>query len=1010
MKHAERVGDTAAASGVWGALGVRAHETRAVRGLFRASVMLGLALVSFYGSSNALFLTSYDIDVLPWVYIVNAVLVIVVGLAYSVASRHLPIGRVLVGSTVAFAASVLLLWLAAAVSEADAVAFVIAVWFRLLFIFALLGLWEVASTIFDVRQAKRLFPAVALGVMVAFVVGGMLTGVVTRAIGATHLLAVSGLCFALYAVGFGRVLHAEMSDAVPDSVPPAGPRDILADRYSRLLAAMRSITILLIYIGEFVLYEQAAAMFDDEGSLATFFGVFIGGSTLLMVIVTAVVSARFIAHYGIKVGLMTMPVGVGVTAAAAALWGALIGVDVVFFALVVLSTVTNTVLANSIETPVGAVMFQPLPTDRRMPVRVAVDGWLGSVALVAAGFLLLGFAALDFGSVVPFSLLLAALSAVGVVMARQLYGGYEHALRVATTRAFSGEVAMSSALGDSSADVIAGGGATGFAASALLLAESDASAAGPYIDSMLDHPDPMIVEAVLGSGVELSHGANRADRLATATERTDLSGEGRGHALQALAKLDGARAHRLAQDQRGATGPLGEAADAVLLLSDAHRVDVADRLRARATAPALDERLTAARMVQHVGPDLAEDLSGSLLADESEDVRRQTLRSLEGKVSPSLVSSVLSAGESPALRRHAVVALAESEPDVLDPVSERLHLLDLDYQAELIEHVYSRHTRRPALLHPFVAPGQPSQIRQAGFTAIQRADIVPPASPGRMLRDDVELARDLTAAWRDIGPEFEALRSAVASEFDRARASIYRALAIDYVADRVHDIQAIAARGRDEDRANAIEALDVMLATDLRRVVVPVLEPRTIVEAAVELSDLPERRPPHDWIADLADDQRLGRWTTETAQHERTPPDKGQPMTELIERIAALKAVDIFATLPYPLLAELAQVVHEQRFETGETIIAEGALDQELYALTSGTVTVQREDGAVELSAGTVFGELAVLDPAPRSADVVAASACSVLVVRRETLLSLADRRPEVMVEIAGVLARRLRP
>lgn len=1009
--------DASSASGVWALLGVRSDEVRAVRGLAGVSLLLGLALVAFYGSSNALFLTNYDIGVLPWVYIVNAAMVIVVGLLYSVASRRMALERVLVGSTVLIATSVLGLWLWATLSSGDVVSFFMAAWFRLLFIFAFLGLWEIASTIFDVRQAKRLFPAVALGAMVAFVVGGALTGVATAAIGATQMVLVSGLFFAVYAVGFARVLRVEMAATVPDSTPPAGPLDIIADRYSRLLAAMRSITILLIFVGEFIFYEQAAATFDDEESLATFLGVFIAASTLLMVIVTAAVAARYIAHFGMKIALITMPAGIGITALAAAVWGTFVGVDSMFFALVVCSMMANAVLSNAIETPVGAVMFQPLPSDRRMPVRVAVDGWLGSAALLVTGFLLLGFSAVDFDSVVPFTWLLGAVGLLGVWIAGRLYQGYKEALRSATTRAFSGDGALPLDLDDPNFDAIATGGpASAFAASSLLLANHDLATGERLIDSMLDHPDPLIVEAAISSGgTSLLPGVRRHQRLAVAVTRGDVSGAARGVALRSLAGLDSTHAKRLVHELRPIDDEaLDEAAEAVLMMSADDRADATKRLRAKVSDGGSVERRSVARVLQHLDNDVPTDLAAALLRDDDPSVRGQALRSLEGKVTVDLTPVVLEAGRDPSMRRRAVLALAESDPAVLDRIAAQLNSLDVDYQAELIEHVYSQHTRRPALLHPFVEPGQPSRIRKAGFSAIAKTNIAPPASPERMLRDDIELVRELAAAWRDVSGSSLVMGWALETEFNGARSSIYRALSIDRDVSRIHDIEAVAANGTSEDRANAIEALDVMLRSELRRDVIPILEPATIEDAVTEFADLADRRPASQWLAELAHDKRLDPWTLATAQHHvaseaASTRHERVPMSALIERIVALKGVDIFSTLPYPLLAELAEGVREQRFDAGELIITSGALDHELYALTSGSVTVASAGQSLRLEAGTVVGELAVLDPAPRSADVVAATPCTVLVVRRDTLLALADRRPEVMVEIASVLARRLR-
>ena len=50
----------------------------------------------------------------------------------------------------------------------------------------------------------------------------------------------------------------------------------MSDRYSRRMVWMKSVTILLLYVTEYVFYEQAASTFDTEDSLAGFLGVFMG--------------------------------------------------------------------------------------------------------------------------------------------------------------------------------------------------------------------------------------------------------------------------------------------------------------------------------------------------------------------------------------------------------------------------------------------------------------------------------------------------------------------------------------------------------------------------------------------------------------------------------------------------------------------------------------------------------------------------------------------------------------
>ena len=69
-------------------LGVRAHEVGRLRAVMVSSFLLGVSLVFYYSASNAIFLTRYGVQKLPYVYIVNGFLVIAFGVGLAFLGRH----------------------------------------------------------------------------------------------------------------------------------------------------------------------------------------------------------------------------------------------------------------------------------------------------------------------------------------------------------------------------------------------------------------------------------------------------------------------------------------------------------------------------------------------------------------------------------------------------------------------------------------------------------------------------------------------------------------------------------------------------------------------------------------------------------------------------------------------------------------------------------------------------------------------------------------------------------
>jgi CRP-like cAMP-binding protein len=109
-------------------------------------------------------------------------------------------------------------------------------------------------------------------------------------------------------------------------------------------------------------------------------------------------------------------------------------------------------------------------------------------------------------------------------------------------------------------------------------------------------------------------------------------------------------------------------------------------------------------------------------------------------------------------------------------------------------------------------------------------------------------------------------------------------------------------------------------------------------------------------------------------------------------------------------LAELSDRLRPLSVSAGVRIATEGDEGDEVFIVRSGEVSVQHGTEVVtRLGPGSVVGELAVLDPAPRSADVVATVSTDLLILDRTTLLDLMGRRPEVAADIISMLVRRLR-
>lgn len=107
-------------------------------------------------------------------------------------------------------------------------------------------------------------------------------------------------------------------------------------------------------------------------------------------------------------------------------------------------------------------------------------------------------------------------------------------------------------------------------------------------------------------------------------------------------------------------------------------------------------------------------------------------------------------------------------------------------------------------------------------------------------------------------------------------------------------------------------------------------------------------------------------------------------------RLEAIQSVTVFRYLPFPDLMRVAGIAQELTWPANTLFFREGEQGSSMYILLDGKVAVSKSD--VELTTlqpGAHFGEMALIERAPRSATVTARTDCAVLLIDREAFYSL---------------------
>ena len=133
------------------------------------------------------------------------------------------------------------------------------------------------------------------------------------------------------------------------------------------------------------------------------------------------------------------------------------------------------------------------------------------------------------------------------------------------------------------------------------------------------------------------------------------------------------------------------------------------------------------------------------------------------------------------------------------------------------------------------------------------------------------------------------------------------------------------------------------------------------------------------------------------------------------EKRGVLQSHDLFRKLNPTQIDRLASCIVEKSVVRGTIIFAKDDPGSCLFAIRKGTVkiTAPAVDGhdamLNRMTDGDIFGEIALLDGRPRTADAVAVTDCEMFVIERRDFLPLVQEEPQIALKLTEILCARLR-
>ncbi|MFD0681739.1 MULTISPECIES: Npt1/Npt2 family nucleotide transporter [unclassified Paenibacillus] len=131
---------------------------------------------------------------------------------------------------------------------------------------------------------------------------------------------------------------------------------------------------------------------------------------------------------------------------------------------------------------------------------------------------------------------------------------------------------------------------------------------------------------------------------------------------------------------------------------------------------------------------------------------------------------------------------------------------------------------------------------------------------------------------------------------------------------------------------------------------------------------------------------------------------------KILRRVLILQKIELFSHLTQDDFIRLAQMVDEVEYEAGEAICSAGDFGDSMFGIIEGNVRVHRgSETFATLGEGEYFGEMAIIDSGPRSADCTAIGQTVLLQLQKDQVFSFCFQNIDLLRSMMQVLADRVK-
>lgn len=979
--------------------------------------------------ASALFLSRLGSAPLPWIYIGSALLVTLASFALVRPLAKLGPGQVL--QRLSLLAGVALLALAGALNLRHPGVYAALYVFSEAYATTLsVGLWATLGETFGPREQRSAFAFVSAVSMGGVLVGGLATRAVPDFVPQQVALFICALGLVL-APRWLLTVFADVATGAKAKDYRQGLRYLGSDSYPRYVFVLVFLTSVLTAGCDYLFRERAGAALG-EASLTRFFGDLNAAVGVFALVFQLFITPRLLQRIGLFAFLALVPLGIVVLNVIAI---ATPGHMHAWFLLKTLEMAGAFALI-----PAGAqLLYNPMPKAARASVRATIDGAGKRIGAALGGALLLALAA-SFG--VP-ELLPLCLALAIVVFLPLLRSHYLRELSETISGASPRErelamlIATDSTTRQALEDALRSGDKHQVDVAIETLSKDGHFDFTPFIPRLLQHPSATVRMQAASLALQRPHPSFTDALVQNLSHQDAYVRASAARALGVVAPDVAVKKLERALDDENDPA-LRAGAIAAFWLSKSKRDLAAQSLRqllSRMNVLDVPMRIELSRLIGSLGRSPYSAALEPLLTDPSPAVRKAAARAAHDAHDPTLIAALLTAlsdRETSATVREVLALFGD------DAVPRIWALLDdrkapLKLRSKLPRLLRSIGTRFAGEAFLYSNPQDDPQLQNQLIDELFAMKREHPEIPLDKARTDEAIVRRLQV-YAYFFPLVQPLRTdrnyrllcrATEQRVTQTLDGILKLLSLHRPKEQLLAVSAGLRSSEARDRDNALELLDEVLKGDpLHDDVLKTLEGvRRVQGENLRAADVASKLSrSQDAVLRAIARHSLERIGLEAgvplfsmiAQMivQRDGKEKGDDMaSNMVERILLLEGVTLFAGAEIDDIAAVAQICSERKVPAGGIIFREGEIGEEMYVVSEGSVSLERNGRQVmSFAAGESFGHVSVLDRGPRPATAKALDrGAELLVIDRQHFMDLVTDRPELLHGLFKVLTKRVR-